>query len=115
MDLIEIEYQWLCLKYDSVKIAQYFEAGSSIAIYGMGELGRLLARELKDDVDKLFGIDRNARGIISDIPVYTLDTIPYTPDYVVVSVMDDNGGISALLSERLDSKIVSLEDVLYNL
>ena len=44
-----------------------------VAIYGMGEMGKLLKKELQlDGVKVLYAIDRNAENIKTDIPVYQL-------------------------------------------
>lgn len=115
MSLGELEYQWLCLKYDSIRIADYFNDAESIAIYGMGELGVLLSKELKGDVPNLFGIDRNARGIIADIPVYTLDSMPFEPEYIVIALANDTMIVRESLEKKYNCKIVTLEEVLYNL
>ena len=43
-------YQWLLVRQDKVEIADYFKENGyqRVAIYGMGELGRLLLKELRD-------------------------------------------------------------------
>lgn len=60
-----------------------------IAIYGAGELGLLFGNICKgNNVDVRFYIDRNADYILSDIPVYKLESIPQDVEAIVVSLRD---------------------------
>ena len=76
LELYKISLKWLAAKRKGKKIDQYlYSLGfHTVAIYGMGYMGRSLMEELYDSliVELRYGIDRNASQISAEIPVYSL-------------------------------------------
>ena len=112
-------YQWIMIRQDKIKVAEYFKKNNyeQVAIYGMGELGRLLVRELNDsDIEIPFTIDQNAGNIaISGIKVISLKDINEKADVIVVTVIDKFDSIKADIKKYVDVPVVSLDDVLFSL
>jgi lactate dehydrogenase-like 2-hydroxyacid dehydrogenase len=93
----------------------------TIAIYGAGDLGKLLYEELKNtDIKVLYFIDRNAEGLyqIEDIPVIDLDAVTENKgiDALVVTPLGDYNVIcSDLIGIAPEVSILSLKDAVYEL
>ena len=115
----KVIYQWVIIQQDKVRVADYFRNKNykRVAIYGMGELGKLLLRELRDtDIEIPFTIDQNARSItVSGVRTVTLKEIDEDVDVIVVSVVDKFDAIRADIEKHVSVPVVSLEDVLFSL
>lgn len=108
--------QWVEVKQEGKNLASFFEARGyrSIAIYGMSYVGETLLKELKDtNVKVVYGIDRNANILSTDIDILSLDDKLETVDAVVVTAITYFGEIYQQLSEKIRCPILSLEDILY--
>lgn len=86
----------------------------SVAIYGAGDMGRLLCMELElSGVVVRYFIDRNTirddehKVINSDEEMEAVDAIIVTPFL-------DYDSIATVLREKTDSEILSLEDIVYD-
>lgn len=112
-------YQWITIQQDGEKITDYFKKQNykRVAIYGMGELGKLLLRELTDtDIEIPFVIDQNAGSVVaSGKKVVMLKEIPEDVDVIVVSVIDKFDAIKADVEKYVNVPVVSLEDILFSL
>ncbi len=113
-------YQWIVIQQDHGRISDYFKKNNykSIAIYGMGELGILLLKELDDtDIEIPYVIDQNAGSIAvsSNKKVIMLKEIQENVDLIVVSVIDKFDAIKADIEKYADVPVVSFEDVLFSL
>lgn len=112
-------YQWLLIRQDKVEIADYFKENGyqRVAIYGMGELGRLLLKELRDTgIEIPYVIDQNARSIsVSGIKAVMLKDAKEDVDVIVVSVVDKFEVIKADIERNMSVPILSLDDVLFSL
>lgn len=112
-------YQWVLIRQDKVQIADYFKDNGykRVAIYGMGELGKLFLRELHDnDIEIPYVIDQNARSIsVSGIRTIELKDIKQDVDVIVVSVVDKFEAIKVDIERNVDVPVISLEDVLFSL
>ncbi len=108
---------WMYIREDLYdKLSRYFEKKNfkEIAIYGMGQMGELLAKYLKDiGVLVQYGIDKNADYIYSDIEVVYLEDIQSGPDLVIVTPIMDYEIISCVIREKLKCEVISLEDIAY--
>jgi phosphoglycerate dehydrogenase-like enzyme len=93
----------------------------TIAIYGAGDLGKLLYEELKHtDIKILYFVDRNAEGLhqIEGIPVIDLDAVAENKsiDVLVVTPLRDYNVIcSELIGIAPEVPIISLKDAVYEL
>lgn len=108
---------WLRLKEENIKVEKYFADRKikSIAIYGMGMLGKHLLEELKDsDIQIVYGIDRNT-NMQSIVPVYSPDDDLPEVDTVVVTATYAYVEIASVLNSKGCKKIVSLAEVLSEL
>jgi hypothetical protein len=89
----ELLLKWLEIRQREHILGKYFEyyGYSRIAIYGMKELGQCLFQELKNtDTNVMFGIDRNADNIVSDLPIIKCgEEIPVNIDLIVVTAIND--------------------------
>ncbi len=113
-DLMNI---WLELRNANCTVEKFFEDNKyyTIAIYGMGKMGKLLLNELKNSskVKVLYAIDR--RGVAEDCGVKILtinDNLPMV-DVIVVTPMLEYSEVKRMLKKKMDNSIVSIEDVIY--
>lgn len=113
--------KWMENRNAGKDFATYFSTYGyrKIAIYGAGDVGRLLYYELKDsDIRVLYYIDRNAEGLgkVEGIPVITAEEIKNAEavDGIVVSPVGSYQEICELLT-RLVPEIptISLKDAVY--
>lgn len=114
--LFELMEQWLKVKQEGKSLESYFEVRhyKSIAIYGVGKVGERLLAELADsDITIKYGIDKNAKGIYSDIKVVTPEDELEDVDAIVVTPVFYMDEIEQMLSEKISCPIISMEDVLY--
>lgn len=106
---------WVKLKQDGKKLESYFIKNDlkRIAIYGMSNVGMCLLKELKDsEIEVLYGIDRNAADIYSEIKVVTLDNTLQEVDAVVVTLLDGFEEVYEVLSGKLSCPIIAIEDII---
>ena len=108
--------RWVELKQKNINFSEYFikQGYTNIAIYGMGEVGQCLYKELQHtSVKILYGIDQNADEIYSEIPVFTIQDELDKVDLVIVTPVQSFIAIKSLLQDKaVHCPIVSLEDVL---
>ena len=83
----EFMYQWMKLKQNGIELIEFFQDRKleSIAIYGMGDLGELLYKELEDNRIIKFGIDRQLKQ--NKIPIYSLENVKEKVDAIVTPVL----------------------------
>lgn len=84
-----------------------------IAIYGFGEVGKLIYEDLKGSSIKVaYIIDRNPNSGSIDIPVLGLNDLYPVVDAIIVSLPWDYGNIRKALEERTTCKIMSILEIL---
>lgn len=108
--------QWMKLRQSGKSICDYLsEKGyKTVAIYGMGYNGERVLQELKDsEIEVLYGIDKKADSIISEINVLAPDVNLPETDAVVVSEPYYIEEITELLRTKVTCPIVSLEEAIY--
>ncbi len=110
--------KWLYLKEQDIHIEDGLEEQGihSVAVYGMGMLGKHLVEELrKGCVQVRYGIDVRGGQIKADIPVYSLcDKLPEA-DAAIVTVDYDFDTIKEELEKRVPYKILSLAQIIEEL
>ncbi len=108
--------RWLILKERGVKLEKYLveRKVGTVAIYGLGMLGRHLVEELKHSSIVLkYGIDRRTDGICLDFPVYSLnDNLPEV-DLIVVTATYDYENIRKALREKVNYPMLSLSELIF--
>lgn len=110
--------QWLLLKQEGKKLEEFFlsQGYKSIAIYGMGEMGNRLCDELKNSEVKIkYAIDKETICCDYEIEVLEPDEDLEAVDVIVVTAVFVYEEIEAMLSEKANHPIISLEDVIYQL
>ena len=112
--------QWLCNKDRNINIADFFaEQGiKSIAVYGMGELGKRFVAELKNSaVEIKYVIDKHPDLLYDNIKIISLEQLQEKGaepvDMVIVTPIHDFEKIEKAISGCGDFDIVSLEDVIF--
>lgn len=109
--------KWLELKQNNCRLKEYFENNNykSVAIYGMGDLGKKLFRELADDgVSVSYTIDRNI-GVDDKYKMIALPERLPEVDIVIVTAVSSFDDIYLDLKGRFNGEIVSIEDVLWSI
>jgi len=102
----EILNKWVSNLNSNKKIIDYLNSNNvkSVAIYGMGELGKNLFNELKNENIDLICIDRKS---IEKVQEHKVDIIIVTPVY-------DFGTIKkSICNLKIKSKVVSLSDIFF--
>lgn len=108
--------QWVKVKQEGKKISDYLkrEGYNNIAIYGMSYTAGTLLDELKNtDINVIYGIDKNADSIYSDINIVSSMDELAKVDVIVVTAVTFFDEIKAELLEKVNYPIISLEDILY--
>ena len=113
-DYFAVSNKWLKNRNMGINIQDYFKQHNyeSIAIYGMGELGKRLYEELKNQGKKVdFVLDKAAKGIDPSLNVCKLDAKLPDVDVIVVTPIFDYTSIEEQLKQVSDAKIISIKDV----
>lgn len=108
--------QWVKIKQKGKNLSEYFEKSGykKIAIYGMSYAGETLAEELRGtETEVVYGIDRNADTIYSDLDIVSIEDNLAKVDAVVVTAISYFDEIEEQLLQKMECAILSLEDVLY--
>lgn len=108
--------QWLSIKQEGKNITDFFhrEGIKSIAIYGMSYVGERLYEELKNtDVEVKYAIDKNAEGIYAEVDIVTPEDRFEAVDAIIVTPVFYYENISCMLKQKTEIRILSLEDILY--
>lgn len=109
---------WLAIREEGISLGEYFIDNhfNSIAIYGMGNLGKRLYDDLKDtDIIVEYGIDQHYGGKFKDIEIKGKNERLKRVDAIVVTPIFAFDSIKSELVKIADCPIVSLEEVIYPL
>ncbi len=116
--IMKLYDQWIRTKQEGKSVVDYFHNNEikSIAIYGMSFVGQRLYEELKDsDIKVNYAIDKNASSIYADIDVIDPDGDLPTTDAIIVTAIYFFNEIEEILVKKTNSKILSFEDILYEI
>lgn len=113
--------RWLENRNENKMFSDYFEkyGYKNIAIYGAGDLGKLLYAELKNtNIHINYFIDRNAEGInhIDEIPVIMIQDIIKMDavDIIVITPIGNYDAISKILAKHYPKiATLSLREAVY--
>lgn len=109
---------WMHLRDIDIKFSAYFKKYGyhKIGIYGAGKLGTHLFYELKkENVEVIFGIDKNSKNVVFPIKVYAPDQKMPKVDAIVITIIDKYGEISKMLCEKNACPMIPLEDIVQEL
>lgn len=107
--------KWLSLKEKEVSLAQYFERNeiSSVAIYGMGRLGKHLLSDLQQSqISVEFVIDKRQEIKNIDLPIYNIEAAPVDVDTVVVALDYEYEKVIRELKEKGFKNVLLIENVI---
>lgn len=107
--------QWVKIKQEGNRLENYFIRNNfkKIAVYGMGNVGKRLIKELRDSEIKItYGIDRNAENIYSEIKLVTINEELENVDAVVITLVSDFENVRDILSKKLRCPIIVIEDII---
>lgn len=113
--IIQMLDQFLTIKQSGLCLECYFKENGfkSVAIYGMGYLGKRLFDELKNtEIKVTYAIDKKISNIDCDVEVLTLDKTLPSVDVVIVTPVFYFLEIEKELDSYVNCPIISLEDVL---
>ncbi len=108
--------KWMRIKQNEIGLDSYFNSYNykKIAIYGMGDIGRLLINELsKSEIKVIYGIDKNPGAADEKIDIYSPDDELPEVDAIVVTAIAYFDDIEAMLSQKISCPVISLEDIVY--
>lgn len=114
LDIMILFKKWIAFKQQGKSLVKYFEDNNynSIAIYGMGHVGEMLAKELENSsIIIKYGIDQNAANISADFEMITPEDELENVDVVVVTAINFFDEIEEKLNSRIKCPIVSIEDI----
>lgn len=118
LELFLMMNQWVKVKQEGKNLAEYFEKNGyqKIAVYGMSYAGETLVDELNGTgIEVLYGIDKKAESIYSDLDIVTLEEELRDTDVIVVTAITFFDEIMEELKEKVRCPVVSLEEILYSL
>lgn len=110
--------RWMTLRERNIKIEQFFlnYNYNKIAVYGMGKIGQHFLSELENSkIEVAYAIDSKETLSGVQIPVYSLKENLPDVDVIVVTPIFEYHYIYHKIEEVLSYKIVSLDDVVYEL
>lgn len=114
IERLQLAYSWLNMYIEGKSIADFFNVNNitSVAIYGYGINGKVLEKILCDAGVKIECIiDKNPNNVISNIPVYSLDTnLPSIELLVITSVSTQKSEIEMKINS--ECKVVYLREIM---
>lgn len=118
LEMIKLYDQWFATKQEGKSVADYLksEGIKTVAIYGMSFIGQRLYEELRDTgIEVKYGIDKKCDKIYADIDLVTPEDDLEEVDVIIVTAFYFFNEIEDLLMEKTDSRIISFEDLVYEL
>lgn len=109
--------QWVHIHNEGKTIGAYLKKRgySTVAIYGIKELGEELLYELKDSEVKVkYAIDKNADALYVETDVYRPDEELEMVDAVIVTAVHWFDEIEKDMKAKLGCPVLSLQDVIYD-
>lgn len=110
-----LQNQWLSIHQEGKTLVDYFKRHNyhTVAIYGMKELGERLYDELNgSEVEVKYAIDKNADSIYADVDIVTPSDTLAEVDAIVVTAIHYFDEIHAMLIDRVNCPVLSLDDVI---
>lgn len=111
--LFSVLDDWIKKKQQGKSMSTFLKENAyhSVAVYGLGNIGKLLVGELKGEIEICYGIDR--REIPAEFPVYKPEDELPEADMVIVTAAYEFEEIEEVLKKKLSCPIYSIEDIVY--
>lgn len=109
--------EWLKLNQNGISIKSYFEQNhyETIAIYGMGDLGKKLFFELQNSgMEIVYTVDKNAGMQDKYKMIQLADKLPKT-DVIIVTAVSSFNEIYMELKNKTSAEIVNIEDMIWSI
>lgn len=109
--------EWLKLKQNGISIKEYFEQNhyETIAIYGMGDLGKKLFFELQNSgMEVIYTVDKNAGMQDKYKMIQLADKLPKT-NVIIVTAVSSFNEIYMELKNKTSAEIVNIEDMIWSI
>lgn len=110
--------KWLCLKEEGKSLIPYFQSRGyqSIAVYGIGLLGRHFLKEIESsELEIKYGIDEDSTNIHEKFPVYSPRERLPEADVIIVTTTYAFGKVYLNLKQITDVPIISLTEIFEDL
>lgn len=114
-EYFELMDQWMMNREIGMSTANYCKKNGykTVAIYGMGILGKHLYHELeRDGIIVKYGIDRNGKSPFDELKLYRPEEELEQVDAVIITVTVSYGSIAKMLEEKMNCSMISLEEVI---
>lgn len=108
--------RWITLYEDGKSLEYILEERNikTVAVYGLGKLGKHVVTQLKgSEVKVVYAIDRAVKGYWQDVEVIPLQGHIPNVDAVIVTAINDMDAIERNLKKHTSCTILSLEELLY--
>jgi len=118
LQLYRMTNEWLKTKQEGKSLAGFLKklGYKTVAVYGMGITGDRVLDELENtDIEVKYCIDQNAKNIYSVVNVLSPNETLEEVDAVIVTTITFFDQIENTLSKKLKSKIVALDDLIYDM
>lgn len=118
-DMYYLLNDWLSIRQNGLTLFDWFEKRDykNVAIYGMGELGECLFKELKGHEDKIvikYGVDMYANQARTELFVYFPSEELPDADVMIVTPFMYYDAIKRAMETKTKAEIISLEEVIYD-
>lgn len=113
-----IACEWLHKKMNNCNIYSYLqERGvNSVAIYGAGDLGKLVIEELSQtNIEVKYCIDNGISNMENNINIITKEDPLEAVDVIIVTPCFYFYGIEQELKKRTSIRVISLEKIIYEM
>lgn len=114
LKMFHVLKKWIDMKQKGENLSTYFiEKGyKKIAIYGMGDIGNALMKELENTgVQVVYGIDQRADSLKANINIITIDDLFEKVDVIVITAIASADSIKLELNQKVDYPIISIEEI----
>lgn len=115
MPRIKLLNKWLYIRECGISLGAYVEKYnfSSVAIYGMGQLGKHLYQELKEgNIEVKYAIDRRKNITGVNLKIYDMDEAPLSVDAVLIALDYEYQNVVSCLKTRGFERIILLQELL---
>ena len=113
--------KWVAMKQANRNLDDYFikHGYTQVAIYGFGDLGKLLFKEIKNSKDIHIAaiIDKNADFLNVDLGKYNTDIIAPSENFphfdaMIITTLRSCSEVCELMRNKTDRPIIMIDDVL---